>query len=126
MGKRKKQAEGFISKASLKSVHLSPQKARLVADLVRGRRVGVALDILETCDTKAAPLIKKLILSAASSAKRNSNVDVDELMVKSAFVDGAGILHRFMPRAHGRATPIRKRFSKITVILDEISGRANG
>lgn len=118
---RKEQAElrGFISTAKLASVRVSPQKARLVVDLIRGKDVSAALRILSFADKKTAPLLKKLIISAVSNAKDRSGVNIDELYVKTAFVDGAGFVKRFMPRAQGRATPIRKRSSSITVVLDE-------
>ena len=119
MSAKKVKPEGYISKAMLYNFRCSAQKTRLVVDLIRGKSVGVALDILSCCDKKTAPVIKKLVLSAAASAKQQSGVDVDDLMVKRIFVNEAKTIKRFMPRAHGRATPIRKRHSSITVLLDE-------
>jgi len=110
---------GYISKATLRNVRVSPRKARLVIDMIRGKDLGRALDSLRTCDKKTARLVEKLIMSAAANAKESQRVDVDELFVKRAWVDGGFILYRFMPRAHGRATKIRKRHSTITVVLDE-------
>lgn len=118
MAKQEK-AEGYVSKAVLSNFRVSPQKARLVVDLIRGKSVGVALDVLGCCDKKTAPMIKKLVLSAAASAKQSAGVDVDDLVVKRVWVDAGRTIKRFMPRAHGRATPIRKRHSSITVLLDE-------
>ena len=112
-------AEGYISKAVLSNFRVSPQKARLVVDLIRGQSVERALDVLSCCDKKTAPVIKKLVRSAAASAKTGSGVDVDDLIVKRIWVDAGKTIKRFMPRAHGRATPIRKRHSSITVLLDE-------
>lgn len=111
--------EPHISKAALSGVHLSPQKARLVVDMIRGKSVSNALLDLEFCDKKTGPLLKKLLLSAAANAKDRASVDVDELYVKRAWVDPGKTLKRSMPRAQGRATPIRKRYSRITVVLDE-------
>ena len=111
---------GYISKATLSNMRVSPRRARLVVDLIRGRTVGSALDVLEFNDKKTAPFLKKLILSAVANASDQSSVDVDELFVKRAWVNEGRVLKRFLPRAHGRATPIRKRHSSITVILDEI------
>ncbi len=111
--------DGYISTAVLRNVRVSPQKARLVIDLIRGKRVGYALDQLQFCDKKTAPLLRKLILSAVSSAQLNSSVDVDELIVKRAWVNAGRTIKRVMPRAQGRATPIKKRHSTITVVLDE-------
>ena len=112
--------EGHISKAILRHTRVSPQKARLVVDMVRGQRVERALEILECCDKKTAPLVKKLLLSAVANAKEQSKVDVDELFVKRAWVDAGRTFHRVMPRARGSASPIIKRHSTITVVLDEI------
>jgi large subunit ribosomal protein L22 len=112
--------EGFLAKASLNNFRVSPQKARLVIDLVRGRSVSEALDLLATCDKKSAPVVEKLLLSAVANAKdRHSDIDVDDLLVKSAYVNEATSLKRSMPRARGSASPIIKRRSHITIILDE-------
>jgi len=112
--------QGYVAKAKLSNIHVSPRKARLVVDMIRGQSLQQALDSLEFCPRKLAPPLKKLLLSAAANAKEQSSVDVDELRVKAAWVDAGRVLKRFMPRAHGRATPIRKRHSSITVVLDEI------
>ena len=120
MAKKKVVTEGFISKASLREVRVSPRKARLVVDLVRGQNVNVALDVLGNCDKKTAPLVKKLLMSAVANAEKHSGVDIDELVVKRIWVSEGKKLYRSMPRAQGRATPIRKRFSTITLHLDEV------
>jgi large subunit ribosomal protein L22 len=119
MAKKKLTESGYISKAVLSNVHVSPRKARLVVNMVRGKRVGEALENLEYCDKKTAALLRKLLLSAVANARNDSEIDVDELVVKSAWVDAGRTIPRWMPRAQGRATPIRKRHSKITVVLDE-------
>lgn len=110
----------YVAKAVLRNFRLSPQKARLVVDLIRGKTLNSALDTLSMTQKKAAPVLRKLLLSAAASAKENSKVNVDELFIKRAYVGEARKLKRFMPRAQGRATPIIKRHSHITVILDEV------
>lgn len=112
--------EGYISRAVLRNARVSPRKARLVVDLIRGEQVESALDILVNSDKKTAPLLKKLLLSAVANANQKSGVDVDELYVRSIWVDEGRKLYRYMPRAQGRATPIRKRSSTITVTLDEV------
>ncbi len=114
-----RQDGGFLSMAKVSQVRLSPQRARLVADLVRGKEVSEALRILSFCDKKSAPVLKRLLLSAVSNAKQQS-VNVDELMISRIWVDQGVSLKRFMPRAQGRATPIIKRFSSITIHLDEV------
>ena len=122
MSKAAKKTEdaGYISKAVLRHTRVSPQKARLVVDLVRGKRVEKALDILECCDKKTAPLLKKLLMSAVANAKDRSRVDIDELFVRRAWVDTGRTFRRIMPRARGSAAPIIKRHSTITVVLDEV------
>ncbi|MCK6513949.1 MAG: ribosomal protein [Pseudomonadota bacterium] len=110
------------STAILRFARVSAQKARLVADLIRGRDVGQALEVLTFTNKKSAPLIKKLIESAVANAEhtskvKSSEVDIDALYVKSIMVDQGTTLRRFRPRAQGRATPIRKQTAHITVVL---------
>ncbi len=107
-------------KAILRNTRISARKARLVIDLVRGKPVSVALDTLKLTNKKAAPLVSKLIQSAMANAQNNATVDVDRLVVSEAFVDEGATLKRYLPRAQGRATPIRKRSSHITVKLAEL------
>ena len=126
MAKKKGQqteVAGYISKASLQHTRVSPRKARLVVDMIRGKQIEQALDILSNCDKKTAPLLKKLLLSAVANAGQSSGVNVDELYIKSAWVDAGRTIHRVMPRARGSASPIRKRHSSITVLLDEVGVR---
>ena len=109
----------YVSKATLSGFRVSPRKARLVVDTIRGRSVGEAISILSFETKKSASIVKKLVLSAAANASRHS-VDVDELYVKAIWVNEAKKAARWLPRAHGKATPIIKRSSTITVVLDEI------
>jgi large subunit ribosomal protein L22 len=118
MGKR--QVSGYISKAQLSNVKISPRRARLVADLVRGLKVGDAVEALESSDKKTAPCVKKLLLSAVANASNQGDVNVDDLVITKILVDGGQVLKRFMPRAHGKATAIRKRHSTITIELDTV------
>ena len=106
-------------RAYLKSARLSPQKACLVADMVRGLDVEKALDVLSFSKQKGAVLIKKLLDSAISNAENNHQYDIDNLFVKEAFVGKSLVMKRFRPRAKGRASPIKKPFSRITIILEE-------
>ena len=105
--------------AKLKSVRLSPQKTRLVVDMVRGKAVQEALNILKFSPQRPADIVAKLVRSAVANAEQKGVADIDRLFVKAVFVDQGPVLKRFMPRAQGRATKIRKPTSHITVVLDE-------
>lgn len=103
-------------KAILKNYRQSPRKVRLLADLVRGKKVQNALAILKFADKKAAEPFAKVIRSAEANAK-NSGVDTSKLIIKTVAVNKGTVIKRFMPRARGSASPIRKRNSHITVEL---------
>ena len=105
--------------ASLKGARISAQKARLVADLVRGKDVETAINTLRFMPKKGARILRKVIESALANASQNEVIDVDTLYVKTIFVDGGPMLKRIRPRAQGRASRILKRSSHITVVLDE-------
>ena len=107
------------AKAILRGARISPQKARLIADQVRGMAVGRATNLLAFSDKKAAAMIKKIVLSAVANAENNQGADVDELKVKTIMVDEGPTLKRFMARAKGRGTRILKRTSHITVVVGE-------
>ena len=107
------------AKAILRSARISPQKARLVADQVRGMPVGRATNLLQFSDKKAAHLIRKVLLSAVANAENNLGADVDELKVAKIFVDEGAILKRMHARAKGRGSRISKRTSHITVVVGE-------
>ena len=108
------------AKAVARHIRISPQKARLVADLVRGKNVETAINTLRFMPKKGARLLRKVIESAVANAGQNEAIDIDTLYIKKVFVDGGPMLRRIRPRAMGRATRILKRSSHITVILDEI------
>jgi len=103
--------------AKLKGARLSAQKARLVADQIRGRSVGEALSVLSFSPKKAARLIKKLVESAIANAEHNEGADVDELSVARIFVDEGTTLKRIRPRAKGRADRILNRSCHITLTV---------
>lgn len=107
------------TRAVAKYVRISSQKTRLIMDQIRGMKVEAALNLLSFAPQKGAFILKKLINSAVANAEQNSDVDVDNLFIKSVFADQGPTLKRFRPRAMGRATNIRKRSSHLTVILDE-------
>ncbi|SEG77458.1 MULTISPECIES: 50S ribosomal protein L22 [Marinobacterium] len=101
--------------AKHKGARISAQKARLVADQIRGKSVGEALNILAFSNKKGADLVKKVLESAIANAEHNEGADVDELRVSAIFVDEGMTMKRIMPRAKGRADRILKRTSHITV-----------
>ena len=105
------------AKAILRTARISPQKARLVADQVRGLPVGRATDLLAFSTKKAAQMVKKLLLSAIANAENNQGADVDELKIAKIFVDEGPTMKRMHARAKGRGTRIIKRTSHITVVV---------
>ena len=101
--------------ARLRGARVSAQKARLVADQVRGKGVEEALGILGFSNKKSAAIIKKVLESAIANAEHNEGADIDELRVSAIFVDEGMTMKRIRPRAKGRADRILKRTSHITV-----------
>jgi large subunit ribosomal protein L22 len=97
---------------------MSPRKARLVVDLIRGETVASALAQLKFSPKKGAVLARKLLESAVANAREKSpGLDIDTLSVTGGFVDEGRTLKRYMPAAHGRAAPIRKRSAHMTVVV---------
>ena len=105
--------------AILRGTRLSSQKARLVADMVRGKRVELALNILTFSPQKAAFTIKKVLESAIANAEHNEGADIDELKVKTIYVDQGPSLKRFTARAKGRGNRIIKPTCPITVTVGD-------
>lgn len=103
--------------AKLKNLRMGPRKVRLVVDLIRGIRVHDALAQLQFSTKHAARPVLKLLQSAVANATNNGHLKEESLCITEAFVDGGSVLHRWMPRAMGRATPLRKRSSHITLVL---------
>ena len=108
------------ARAVARYVKISPQKAGLIMDEVRGKKVDVAIQMLSFSPKKGSRILKKLIKSAVANAEANKEIDVDTLFIKRIYADQGPVLKRFRPRAMGRATKIRKRTSHLTVILDEM------
>jgi large subunit ribosomal protein L22 len=102
-----------------KMIPASPRKVNLVARLIRGMSVGKALDVLKFCKKAVAQNVRKILLSAIANADANNGLNVDLLKVKEAYVGKAVVLRRFMARAKGSGAPIRKKFSRLTVVLCE-------
>ena len=108
-----------VAAATLRHIRMSPRKARLVVDLIRGKQVEPALAILKFSPKKGAKLAHKLLESAIANAREQQRADVDTLWVTKSWVDEGRTLKRYMPAAHGRANPIRKRSSHMTIVLGE-------
>ena len=107
------------AKAVAKTIRVSPQKARLVVDLVRGKQVKEALGILEFVNKSATPAIIKVVKSAAQNAVFNEGAEEDKLYIKEIYVDEGPTLKRFRARAKGSGTQILKRTSHITCVVAE-------
>jgi large subunit ribosomal protein L22 len=109
------------AQAVLRHAHLSPRKARVVANLVRGKSVDQAMGILRFLPKKAARILHKLVASAVANAedKSKGKLDVDRLVVSVVQIDNGPIIKRWLPRAMGRANRIQKRTSHITVAVAE-------
>ena len=106
-------------KAVAKDVGISPQKMRLVINMVRGRKVDEALTILNFLPTPAAKAVAKVIKSAAANAESNFQMSPAELRITDIFADQGHTLKRFRPQSRGRISPILKRASNITVFVTE-------
>jgi len=110
--------------ATAKYIRMSPRKARLVADMVRGNDVPTALQLLKYTPKSAAGVMAKVIESAAANADNELGVEAEQLYVKKVTVDGGPILKRFRPAPMGRAHRIRRRTCHIRVVLDERAGES--
>jgi large subunit ribosomal protein L22 len=101
--------------AKITFIRTTPQKARLVADQIRGKAVGQALEILTFSQKKAAHILKKVLESAVANAEHNKGADIDELKISNVFIDNGPTQRRYRARAKGRGAKILKRTSHITV-----------
>ena len=115
--RKKARAEG-PAKANLKATRISARKVRVLADVVRGMSVEQALTTLAFQQRAGAPILKKVIDSAVANADQRK-LDLDKLVIVDVQIDKAGVMRRYLPRAHGRATPIRKQLAHIHVSLAE-------
>ena len=105
--------------AKLRSARVSSQKARLVANQIRGKHIEEALGILSFAPQKSAHIIKKILESAIANAEHNQGLSADQLIVKNAIVNGGPMMKRYRPRARGSASPIQKKTSHITIVLSD-------
>ena len=108
-----------IVKAVNKNVRTSPRKLTLVCNFIKGKKADVALRDLEFSRKRISKDVSKTVKSAISNAENNYQFDIDNLFVKEAYVGKSLVMKRFRPRAKGRASPIKKPFSRITIILEE-------
>jgi len=110
-------------RASLQRVRVSPRKARLVVDMVRGRKVSEAIEMMKFVPNKAASDVERLLKSVSANAENNYDLDPDDLWIKAIYADDAPQMRRFKPKARGRVGKILRRSTHITVIAEERGGR---
>ena len=108
-----------LVKAVNKNVRSSPRKLALVCDFIKGKKVETAIRDLEFARKRIAKDVSKTVKSAVSNAENNYQYDIDNLFIKEAYVGKSLVMKRFRPRAKGRASPIKKPFSRLTIILQE-------
>ncbi len=108
-----------MAKATSKMVRIAPRKVRLVCDLIRGKSILEAMQILEFTNKSSALVVQKLIKSAAANAVNNDGKDINKLYVKEIYANEAPTMKRFQPRSQGRAFQILKKSSHITAVVDE-------
>ena len=111
--------ETILVKAINKNVRTSPRKLALVCNFIKGKKADVALRDLEFTRKKIAHDVSKTVKSAIANAENNNQLDIDNLFIKEAFVGKSLVMKRYRPRAKGRASPIKKPFSRITIVLEE-------
>ena len=109
----------LLVKAINKNVRTSPRKLALVCNFIKGKKADIALRDLEFTRKKIAKDISKTVKSAISNAENNYQYDIDNLYIKEAYVGKSLVMKRYRPRAKGRASPIKKPFSRVTIILEE-------
>jgi large subunit ribosomal protein L22 len=107
------------ARALARNIRIAPRKVRLVVDTIRGKNVEEALNILHHLPQHSGAMVEKLLRSAIANAEQKEVADIDKLHVKTVFVNEGPTLRRFIPRAMGRATPIMKRTSHVTIVLSD-------
>ena len=112
------------AKAVARMLRVSPQKLNLVAQLIRGKKVAIALSDLQFSQKRIAKDVKKCLESAIANAENNHDLDVDELVVAEAFVGKALVLKRFHPRGRGRMGKILKPFANLTIVVRQVQSEA--
>jgi large subunit ribosomal protein L22 len=112
------------AKATIRMLRVSPQKLNLLAQLIRGKKVATALADLEFSNKRIAVEVRKALESAIANAENNHELDVDDLVVREAYVGKDMVMKRFSPRARGRSGRIEKPFSNITIVVREVAAAA--
>ena len=126
MGKRARDRDlpDTDAKAVARMLRVSPQKLNLLAQLIRGKKVAMALADLQFSQKRIATEVRKCLESAIANAENNHDLDVDELVVAEAFVGKALVLKRFHPRGRGRMGKILKPFSNLTIVVRQVQSEA--
>ena len=126
MGKRARDRDlpDTDAKAVARMLRVSPQKLNLLAQLIRGKKVAMALADLQFSQKRIATEVKKCLESAIANAENNHDLDVDELIVAEAYVGKALVLKRFHPRGRGRMGKILKPFSHLTIVVRQVESKA--
>tara|TARA_B100000886_G_scaffold340015_1_gene307474 strand:+ start:2328 stop:2687 length:360 start_codon:yes stop_codon:yes gene_type:complete len=112
-----------LVRAINKNVRTSPRKLALICNFIKGKKADIALRDLEFTRKRIAKDVSKTVKSAISNAENNNQFDIDNLFVKEAFVGKSIVMKRYRPRAKGRASPIKKPYSRLTIILEEKKGK---
>ena len=116
----------LLVKAINKNIRTSPRKLALVCNFIKGKKADIALRDLEFTRKRIAKDVSKTVKSAISNAENNNQFDIDNLFIKEAFVGKSLVMKRYRPRAKGRASPIKKPFSRLTIILEEKKEKTAG
>ena len=111
--------KNILVKAINKNVRTSPRKLALVCNFIKGKKADIAIRDLEFTRKKVAKDVSKTVKSAIANAENNYQFDIDNLFVSEAYVGKSLVMKRYRPRAKGRASPIKKPFSRLTIILEE-------
>jgi large subunit ribosomal protein L22 len=121
MGKAKRERvlSDSEAKAVARNLRVSPQKLNLVAQMIRGKKVGIALADLEFSRKRIAKDVRKCVMSAVANAENNHGLDVDDLVVSEAYVGKNFVIRRFHARGRGRMSAIQKPFAQLTVVVKE-------
>jgi large subunit ribosomal protein L22 len=124
--KRERMLSETEARAVVRNLRVSPQKLNLVAQLIRGKKVDVALADLEFSRKRIAQDVRKCVMSAVANAENNHSLDVNDLVVTQAHVGKNLVMRRFHARGRGRMSPVEKPFAQLTVVVKEVAQEAKG